>query len=538
MLKRNRIRSIGFFFLLSCLLWVGAAQAQVATPIAIGENRTGEIGQPGAVAEFALLTPSAVAANIQVLAISQGLAPAFEVIAPPGIIIASDPNLTGGGVASAAINLSPGSYLIRVRSAANSTGQFLISVQGGTPLTPPQPLLLGQSVSGQVSAQASRQAYSFRGQIGEILLLTVEGPRLAPGPVVTLKDADTGDTLAINSGRLIGIRHRLPPEVANYLLEITHSGGPQAEGYTVCLETESPTARCAAPTPTLAAQVPTAVAPTAVAPTPVPTQPVQIPPTGPCSVASLTGSSVNVRSGPGLNFGILTVLGPTTIAPVIGRLPDNSWYQINLNGQIGWVSITVVRVGGNCAGVAIVQPPTPIPPTATFIAVPTATPTATLTATLTAMPTATATPTVTPPLPMPTLNFSLPPVYGSVALNTGFIPDPYTINVISGGPVNVSYLGGGCVGFATSQPTFSVDYTSGGFPLLRFYFIGNGDTTMIVNAPNGAYYCNDDSFGTLNPSLDFNSPASGRYDIWIGSFAEGASINGTLYVTEVSTNHP
>ena len=527
MFKGNRIRSISIFVLLSCLLWVGVAQAQVATPIAIGENRTGEIGQPGAVAEFSLLTPSAVAANIQVLAISQGLAPAFEVIAPPGIIIASDPNMTGGGIASAAVTLSPGSYLIRVRSAANSTGQFLISVQGGAPLAPPQPLLLGQPVSGQVSAQATRQAYSFRGQLGEILLLTVEGPRLAPGPVIALKDADTGDTLAINSGRLIGIRHRLPDEVANYLLEITHSGGPQAEGYTVCLETESPTARCAAPTPTLAAQVPTAVPPTAV-----PTQPIQIPPTGPCSVASLTGSSVNVRSGPGLNFGILTVLGPTTIAPVIGRLPDNSWYQVNLNGQIGWVSLAVVRVGGNCAGIAIVQPPTPIPPTATLPAAPTAT----LTATLTAMPTAT--PTLTPPVPVPTLNFSLPPIYGSVVLNSGFVPDPYTVAVVSGGPVNVSYLGGGCTGFATSQPTFSVDYTAGGFPLLRFYFIGGGDTTMIINAPNGAYFCNDDSFGTLNPTLDFNSPASGRYDIWIGSFVEGASINGTLHVTVVSSNHP
>ncbi|MFQ3567542.1 MAG: SH3 domain-containing protein [Aggregatilineales bacterium] len=529
MLRHSRIRSIIVFVLLSCLLWVGVAQAQVATPIAIGENRTGEIGQPGAVAEFSLLTPSAVAANVQVLAISQGLAPAFEVVAPPGIIIASDPNVSGSGISSAAVNLSPGSYLIRVRSAVNSTGQFLISVQGGAPLAPPQPLLLGQTVSGQVSAQASRQAYSFRGQIGEILLLTVDGPRLAPGPVVTLKDADTGDTLAINSGRLIGIRHRLPDEVANYLLEIAHSGGPQTEGYTICLETESPAARCAAPIPTLAAQVPTAVPPTAV----VPTQPVQIPPAGPCSVASLTGSSVNVRSGPGLNFGILTVLGPTTIAPVIGRLPDNSWYQINLNGQIGWVSLAVVRVGGNCAGVAIVQPPTPIPLTATLATVPTAT----LIATPTDTPTAT--PTVTPPpLPMPTLNFSLPPIYGSVALSSGFVSDPYSVNVASGGPVNVSYLGGGCTGFATSQPTFSVNYTTGGFTLLRFYFIGAGDTSMVVNAPNGAYFCNDDSFGTLNPTLDFNSPASGRYDIWIGSFFEGDSINGTLYVTEISANHP
>jgi len=118
------------------------------------------------------------------------------------------------------------------------------------------------------------------------------------------------------------------------------------------------------------------------------------------------------------------------------------------------------------------------------------------------------------------------------------VPDPFSVGVTAGGPASVGYLGGGCYGFATTAPSFSVNYTSGAFPLLRFYFIGSGDTTMIINGPSGTYVCVDDSFGTLNPTIDFNSPSSGRYDIWVGTYAEGASVGGTLYATENSGNHP
>jgi hypothetical protein len=143
-----------------------------------------------------------------------------------------------------------------------------------------------------------------------------------------------------------------------------------------------------------------------------------------------------------------------------------------------------------------------------------------------------------PPPPPQVLNFSLPPVYGSTALTSGFVPDPFSVGLTAGGPVNASYLGGGCSGFATSAPSFSVNYTSGVSPTLRFYFIGGADTTMIVNSPTGSYFCVNDSFGTPDPTLDFNAPLSGRYDVWIATVSEGASTAGTLYVTQSTGNHP
>jgi hypothetical protein len=139
------------------------------------------------------------------------------------------------------------------------------------------------------------------------------------------------------------------------------------------------------------------------------------------------------------------------------------------------------------------------------------------------------------------LDFSLDPNYGSRALTAGFTPDPQSVSVTSGGEVDVfSALGSGCGGYATSAPDFRVMYTSGSFSLLRFYFVasGGGDTTLIVNAPDAHWYCNDDSFSTLNPTVDFQNPSSGTYDIWVGSYASGQFVSGTLYITEVTSNHP
>ena len=138
------------------------------------------------------------------------------------------------------------------------------------------------------------------------------------------------------------------------------------------------------------------------------------------------------------------------------------------------------------------------------------------------------------------LDYSLPPNYGEVTLASGFTPDPASVSITSGGPVNVATLGlgGACSGYATSAPDFELSYTSGSFSLLRFYFESSGDTTLIINGPTGQWYCVDDSFGTLNPTIDFQNPSSGVYDIWVGSYASGELIPGVLYITEVSGNHP
>jgi hypothetical protein len=138
------------------------------------------------------------------------------------------------------------------------------------------------------------------------------------------------------------------------------------------------------------------------------------------------------------------------------------------------------------------------------------------------------------------LDWQLAPNYGSTELAAGFTPDPFDQILSSGGPIDASYLGGDCRGWATAAPDFDVTYEAGSMSLLRFYFVADTavDTTLIINAPDGDWYCNDDAPGTIDPMFDFANPDAGLYDIWVGSYEEGATVEGTLYVTELSSNAP
>ena len=138
------------------------------------------------------------------------------------------------------------------------------------------------------------------------------------------------------------------------------------------------------------------------------------------------------------------------------------------------------------------------------------------------------------------LDYSLQPNFGSEDLSSGFSPDPFSAHVVSGGPIDASYLGGDCRGFATAAPDYDITFTAGDLSLLRFYFVADtaDDTTIIINAPDGSWHCNDDATGTIDPQYDFEDPASGLYDIWIGSYESDASVSGTFYVTELESNHP
>lgn len=504
--------------------------AQSMTPITVGENKSGEVSAAAPTVTYALTVTAPQTITVQVLGLTPGFAPAFSVLNLNGSPLQSVTPAPGATIALGSVPLpTAGIFQIVVNSATGQPGQFVISVQGGAPLPPPSPLVLGQPQSGVASAQTPIFLYSFTALPTENAIVIVRAVSQTnaletSGPLVELRDQETNEVLGSANARVIGVSYRLPSGTVSYIVQVTHSGSAAGEPFTVCLEGENGAIRCPGngpvPTPTLAALPPTA---TPIPPTRIP--PVAIPPGGPCSVASSVGTPVNVRSGPGTSFSIVSQLPVTATAPVVGRLPDNSWYQINLNGLIGWVSGSVVVIGGQCGTVPAVTL-TPTSPATTVIPPASSTPTATATATL------------TEPVPVPTLNFSLPPVFGSTSLTSGFVPDPFQVGITGGGPAGVSYLGGGCTGFTTSAPSFSVNYTSGAFPTLRFYFVGSGDTTMIINAPNGSFFCVDDSFGTLNPTIDFNSPSSGRYDVWIATFAEGGSVGGTLSVTESTGNHP
>jgi hypothetical protein len=115
-------------------------------------------------------------------------------------------------------------------------------------------------------------------------------------------------------------------------------------------------------------------------------------------------------------------------------------------------------------------------------------------------------------------------------LSAGFDYDPLQRRFRGGGPNNAARLPGACTANVGTAPDFRVTCAAGGAPLI-FRSVSTVDTTLVINGPDGRWYCDEDSFGDLDAEVRFNRPQSGAYDIWIGVVGRNEA-DAMLVVTE------
>lgn len=135
---------------------------------------------------------------------------------------------------------------------------------------------------------------------------------------------------------------------------------------------------------------------------------------------ALTTLNLNFRAQPSTSSTVITVLPGGTLAPVVARLGDNSWWKITFNNQNGWVSAQFTTLSGNCLNV-------PVESLATATPTRTPTPIFTLAPTLTPPPTNTPTP-LQPDLVVPNISGST-----AVKLNGGSVTVTYSVTVSNTG---------------------------------------------------------------------------------------------------------
>ena len=137
------------------------------------------------------------------------------------------------------------------------------------------------------------------------------------------------------------------------------------------------------------------------------------------------------------------------------------------------------------------------------------------------------------------MDLNAAPIHGSTTLVEGFLPDPHTVSVLAGGPIDADQGLGGlvvaegyCSGYVTQAPSYELNYEAGESPL---YIAATsfGDTTLVVNAPDGAWYCNDDAGMGVNSELVFTDPQSGVYDIYVGTFGGETGLDAELTISEI-----
>ena len=132
-------------------------------------------------------------------------------------------------------------------------------------------------------------------------------------------------------------------------------------------------------------------------------------------------------------------------------------------------------------------------------------------------------------------DYSADPLYGSIDLASGYLPDPFVVEVQAGGNLDIGQQFNDCLGYIEeSQPDFRLHYETGDYTL-SILTDSEVDTTLLVNAPNGDWYCNDDaesSSGT-NAGLLFDSALEGQYDIWVGTYeANDTGATARLLISE------
>jgi len=129
--------------------------------------------------------------------------------------------------------------------------------------------------------------------------------------------------------------------------------------------------------------------------TPVPSEPTATP--TPENAVAITTQGMNVRSGPGTNYSIIGAAQSGEQYVITGKDPSGAWWQVNYNGQAGWLFGQLVTANDS-AGVAVAQniPAAPPPPTNTPIPPPTQAPAP-----------APAEPTQAPPPPASTYKFNI-----------------------------------------------------------------------------------------------------------------------------------
>jgi len=127
--------------------------------------------------------------------------------------------------------------------------------------------------------------------------------------------------------------------------------------------------------------------------------------------------------------------------------------------------------------------------------------------------------------------------YAAVSLSPGFLPDPQVVSGTSGGQTNATTMIPGCQGWiAGSEPDH--EFTAlGDFAHLRIFVASEGDTTLVIQRPDGSYACNDDYEGS-NPLVELTSAEAGLYRIWVGSFHEGEYNSYKLGFSEYMSSVP
>lgn len=120
-----------------------------------------------------------------------------------------------------------------------------------------------------------------------------------------------------------------------------------------------------------------------------------------------------------------------------------------------------------------------------------------------------------------------------LSVSAGFAEDPRRMRVTAGGDLDLGGTDTGCFGYVSAAPSAALIYEADALELFLAAARDEADLVMAVQTPAGAWLCDDDSAGALNPGVHITAPQSGPYLIWVGTFGQSAPVEAEITVSEI-----
>jgi hypothetical protein len=128
---------------------------------------------------------------------------------------------------------------------------------------------------------------------------------------------------------------------------------------------------------------------------------------------------------------------------------------------------------------------------------------------------------------------SIPATQGQTWLVGGFrnYPHPFEVDVTAGGPHSAYLINPSCRGWIDTAPNVTIHRTEATAALI-FDLAAQADTTLVILAPDGQWYCDDDSGAGNNPRLYMPFTVPGAHAVWFGTYAQNGSQPARLSISE------
>jgi hypothetical protein len=371
-----------------------AASGQTFTAVQNGSVVLGNLPSNGAQALYTLTANVGDVVTIRVTGLTPGMDPNIALVSPSQqLVVASDnePFNPNPAVARLVERLPEmGNFFIVVSGTA---GDFVLTVETRPAVIPVTLILDAPAELTLPFTDNLPRVFVFNTDPFTATTLHLDAEPFTLNAFVEVRDG-SGQAVALLQGNLDNACVSMAP--GDEVREVTITGTPADTGIIRLTLSNAPCVLGASP-----AQV-----------VPAPVQILPIPIEGVCAATS--ARTVNLRSGPGLNFPIIGFLFAGQPIRVIGASQDNRWFFVENSFLQAWVAGSVVAVTGPCTALPLIPAPA-VPPVLPTFGVPIMTVTPFV---ITGTPMPTQTPFIIVITPLPGATVTPAPTIGAATATT------------------------------------------------------------------------------------------------------------------------